>query len=196
MIIELGATKILRTRYENSAELFETIKPKLEDITKQPNKLPLFIRNGSCSFHNKDETGRQLNEWEELKELVTFFKVILKEYLASISVKEEDAAFAGMWANRYPPGTYVARHNHNHTRIDKKIVIGVLYYLKKDDNAGSLHIDIPEYGEYNANMNEGDVVVFQSSLDHWTVPNNSSTDKYIIGMELVVGEKGITLNEI
>ena len=196
MILELGTTKILRTRYDNTPELYQSISDKLVDITSRSNKVPWFILNGSCSFHNVEDEGRQLYKWEELKDLVVFLKAAMREYLDSVSIKEEDAAVAGMWANRYPPGTFVARHNHNHLKKEEHIVIGALYYIRKDEDAGSLYVDIPGYGEYNADMKEGDVVIFQSSLDHWTVPNNSNTDKYVIGMELVVGEKGMTINEI
>lgn len=196
MILELGTTKILRTHYGNTSELYQSISDKLVDITSQSNKVPWFILNGSCSFHNVEDEGRQLYKWDELKDLVVFLKAAMREYLNSISVKEEDAAVAGMWANRYPPGTFVAKHNHNHLRKENHIIVGALYYLHKDVNAGGLYIDIPEYGEYNAEMKEGDIIIFQSSLDHWTTPNNSNKDKFIIGLELVVGEKGLTLNEI
>jgi len=196
VILELGSTKILQTKYENSPQLFESIHAKLEDITRQPNRVPWFIENGVCSFHNIDDAGRELYKWDELSDFTTFIQNSMKQYLNSISIDVQDIAVAGMWANRYPPGTFVARHNHNQLKTNNTVIIGGLYYIRMDENAGSLVIDIPEYGEYNANMKEGDVVIFQSSLDHWTIPNMSNTDKYVIGIEAVVGEQGVTLDEI
>ena len=76
------------------------------------------------------------------------------------------------------------------------IIIGIVYYIRKDDEAGSLVIDIPDYGEYNTNMREGDVIIFDSTLEHWTIPNQSDNDKYTIGLEIVVGDNGVRLNEI
>lgn len=196
MIEEIGSTKILRNRFEEPSKLFWLILPKLEDITSQPNKLPLFIKNGSCSFHNEDDAGKRLYEWIELKDFVSFLKTNLRDYLKSIDVDEQNVSVAGMWANRYPSGTHVEKHNHNPRNKEGILVIGALYYLHKDDNAGNLVIDIPNHGHYNANMNEGDLIIFQSTLDHWTTPNRSDKDKYIIGLELVVGEKGLTLDDI
>lgn len=196
MILEIGSTKILKTRYENTQQLFESIRDKLEDITNQPNRVPWFIENGICSFHNVDATGRELYKWDELSDFTVFIQQSIKEYLKSISIDIEDVAVAGMWANRYPPGTFVSKHNHNQLREKDTVIIGALYYIRKDKDAGNLVIDIPDYGVYNTEMDEGDVVIFQSSLDHWTVPNTSDNDKYVIGVEAVVGEKGIRLNEI
>lgn len=196
MITEIGSTKILITRYENSDQLYESIRSKLEDIINQPNRVPFFIKDGVCSFHNVDDTGRELYKWDELADFTTFIRNKIKEYLQSISVDVQDVSIAGMWANRYPPGTFVSRHNHNQLKSQNTVIIGALYYIRMDENAGSLVIDIPEYGEYNTEMKEGDVVIFQSSLDHWTIPNNSNADKYVIGIEAVVGEKGVTLDEL
>ena len=194
MIEEVGATKLLRTHYDG--DLYSLVASKLEDITAQSNRLPLFIQNGSCSFHNETDAGKRLYEWAELKDFVSFVKNNLKEYLHAIGADEQNVSVAGMWANRYPPGTFVEKHNHNPKRKPGIIVIGALYYIRKDIDAGNLVIDIPDYGEYNVDMNEGDLVIFQSSLNHWTIPNRSDRDKYIIGFELVVGEKGMTLDEL
>ncbi len=196
MILEVGTTKILRTVYPNTNELFQRVSGKLEYITSQPNSVPWFIRNGSCSFHNKDEAGKKLYEWEEFCDFIPFLKQNVREYLEGMDIPETDAPIAGMWANRYPPKTFVARHNHNHLNEDKKIIIGALFYIKKEENAGDLVIDIPNYGEYTVSLSQGDVVIFQSSLDHWTTPNKSSSDKYVIGLELVVGVEGKRLDEI
>ena len=182
MILEIGSTKILKTNYPDTSELYKSTVDKIKDITGQPNNFPSFIANGSCSFHNTTAAGRKLYEWKEFKNF--------------ISIQEQDAPIAGMWANRYPPGTFVARHNHNNLKVNKTVSIGALLYLKTDKNAGDLVIDIPNYGEYNAKMSQGDLIIFQSSLDHWTTPNKSNTDKYVIGLELVFGDNGKQLDEI
>lgn len=170
------------------------VSDKLKDITNQPNNFPKFIVNGSCSFHNKKDSGKQIYDWPEMKSLVTFFKENVREYLKSICVNENDCSVAGMWANRYPPGTFVDRHNHS--KKEKQIVIGVLHYIRKDKDAGNLVIDIPDYGDFTVDMNEGDTVIFQSSLDHWTSVNRSENDKYVIGLELIVDNNGKRLDEI
>lgn len=196
VIIELGSSKLIKTSYGDTKELYDSIYNELEYITNQSNKFPGFIENGSCSFHNVDCQGKELYRWEKLGQLVDIFKSCLREYLNLLQIREDDVVVVGMWANRYPPDTYVGKHNHNYLNGENKTIIDALFYLKKDDKAGSLYIDIPEYGVYNANMNEGDIIVFQSSWDHWTDPNKSKSDKYVIGIELMVDNQGLKLNEI
>jgi hypothetical protein len=195
MIETVGNSKILRTSYPNTSDLYLSIADKLKNVTEQPNKLLWFIENGICSYHNESDEGRELYRWSELKNLVEFLKDNIKEYLGIISVNENDVAVTGMWANRYPPGTFIVKHNHNYLNQENSIIIGIVYYIRKDDTAGSLVIDIPNYGEYNTDMHEGDIIIFDSTLEHWTVPNQSDTDKYTIGLEIVVGDNGVKLNE-
>ena len=38
--------------------------------------------------------------------------------------------------------------------------------------------------EYEVPMSEGDVVIFQNTLYHWTIPNKSNEDKFVIGIEM------------
>ena len=196
MIETVGNTRILRTRYENTDDLYSVVADKLKLVTSQPNKMLWFIENGICSYHNETDEGRQLYKWSELKDLTHFLKNNIKEYLNDISINEHDVAVTGMWANRYPPGTFIVKHNHNYLNKNNTIIIGIVYYIRKDDEAGSLVIDIPDYGEYNTNMREGDVIIFDSTLEHWTIPNQSDNDKYTIGLEIVVGDNGVRLNEI
>ena len=144
MILEFGSTKILKTTYSHTDELFQSVYDKIVNITEQPNNFPNFIVNGSCSFHNTDDCGRRLYEWEEFRDFIPFLKENVRDYLESISIQEHDAPIAGMWANRYPPGTFVARHNHNNLKVNKTVIIGALLYLKTDKNAGDLVIDIPK----------------------------------------------------
>ncbi len=186
----------MRTVYPNTDKLFADVSNRLEYITRQPNNLPQFIENGCCSFHNKDDSGKRLYEWTEFIDFLSFIKQNMREYLTSVSVMESDVRIAGMWANRYPPDTFVGIHNHRYLNDDKKIIIDMLYYIKREDNAGDLVIDIPEYGEYNVFMQQGDVIIFQSTLDHWTTSNKSASDKYVIGLELVDAVEGKRLDEI
>ena len=196
MIETVGNSKILKTSYPNTSDLYLSVADKLKNVTEQPNKLLWFIENGICSYHNESNEGRELYRWSELKDLVEFLKDNIKQYLDVISVNENDVAVTGMWANRYPPGTFIVKHDHNYLNQKNSIIIGIVYYIRKDDTAGSLVIDIPDYGEYNTDMNEGDVILFDSTLKHWTIPNQSDKDKYTIGLEIVVGDNGVRLNEI
>lgn len=201
MIEDIGGTKILRTSYPNTGDLYVSVADKLKSITEQPNKLEWFIEKGVCSYHNEDDAGKQVYLWPEFRGLLDFLKDNVKEYLKEISIEEHDVVVTGMWINRYPRGAFIVKHNHDQIQnrdqfINKGIIIGIVYYIRKDENAGSLIIDIPGYGKYNTNMQEGDVIIFNSSLYHWTIPNKTDTDKYTIGLEVVIGRNGVRLDEI
>jgi hypothetical protein len=201
MIEDIGGTKILKTSYPKTSDLYVSVADKLKAITEQPNRLTWFIEKGVCSYHNEDDEGKQVYRWPEFKDLIDFLRDNIKEYLNNISVDEQDVVVTGMWVNRYPPGAYIVRHNHDEIQnrdqfVNKGIIIGLVYYIRKDENAGSLVIDIPNYGKYNTNMEEGDVIIFNSSLYHWTTPNLCENDKYTIGLEVVIGRNAVGLNEI
>lgn len=201
MIEDIGGTKILRTSYPKTGDLYLSVADKLKTITEQPNNLLWFIEKGICSYHNEDDEGKHVYRWPEFKDLVEFLRDNIKEYLKVVSVDEQDVVITGMWINRYPPGAFIVRHNHDQIQnrdqfINKGIIIGIVYYIRKDENAGSLVIDIPGYGKYNTKMEEGDVIIFNSSLYHWTIPNLTENDKYTIGLEVVIGRNGVKLDEI
>lgn len=196
MIETVGNTKILRARYPNTSDLYLSVADKLKAITDQPNTLLWFIENGICSYHNEDDSGRQVYKWPELKGLIEFLKDNIRDYLNEISIDQSSIAVTGMWVNRYPPGTFIVKHKHDYLNEKNSVIIGIVFYIRKDENAGSMVIDIPGYGKYNTKMVEGDVIIFNSTLEHWTVPNQGDTDKYTIGMEVVVGDNGVRLDEI
>lgn len=201
MIEDIGGTKILRAKYDKTSDLYLTVADKLKEITEQPNALEWFIEKGVCSYHNHDDAGKLVYQWPEFKDLIQFLKENIREYLQAVSVDEQDVVITGMWVNRYPPGAFIVRHNHDQIQdrdqfINKGIIIGIVYYIRKDENAGSMVLDIPGYGKYNTKMEEGDVIIFNSSLYHWTIPNQGDTDKYTIGLEVIIGRNGVRLDEI
>lgn len=174
----VSATLIYRTKYPKTDDLASKVLPKLYEITTQPNKTPQFIRGGMCSFHNVDEAGKRLNEWDEFREFMDFVQPHIDAYVNSLGLQK--VAFEGMWANRYPPGTFVIKHDHKTLSGRQVTFIGVLFYIQKPENSGNLFIEGKEI-----DIEQGDVIMFETSMEHWTEPNKSSTDKFVIGMELV-----------
>lgn len=168
--------KIYRTKYSKTAELRETVLDKLYDITNQPNRAPGFINGGICSFHNLDESGKRLHTWSEFSDLTIFMQEHLNEFSKMVNISAT-FDFKGMWANRYPKGSSVIKHNHKLLGGDNYLIAS-LFYLQKPENSGNLVVEGQEL-----NIEEGDVVIFESFRDHWTTPNMNDTDKFVIGME-------------
>mgnify|MGYP003351093141 FL=1 len=168
---------MIKFNYPHTDQLREMVIDKLYDITSKPNLSPHFIPGGICSFNNMSSPGRKLHEWEEFKDYLDFIQPYLKQFLDQLNIK---AKFEAMWVNRYPPGTYVVKHDHRKLSGRDTTFIGVLFYIKKPPNGGNLFIENKEI-----DMWQGDVIIFESSKEHWTSPNNSSEDKFVIGMEFV-----------
>jgi len=171
-------SRILKVKYAECEELKEKVLSKIYDITNKPNKLSMFIEGGSCSYHNVDEEGKNINAWPELEHLITFIRSNLDTFAELINVPK-DFEFQAMWANRYPPGTCVMKHNHTYLGGDKYL-ISALLYIQKPFNSGNLVVENEEI-----DIEEGDVVFFESFRDHWSIPNESNEDRLLIGMEYV-----------
>ncbi len=169
-------SRVLKIKYDKSAELKQKVLPKIYDITNKPNKVNMFIDGGSCSYHNFDEAGKNINTWPELSHLITFIRQHLNDYADMIKVPKE-FEFQSMWANRYPPGSAVIRHNHKRLAGDKYLISSLLY-IQMPTNGGNLVIEDEEI-----KLEEGDLVFFESFRDHWTIPNKSSDDRLILAME-------------
>ncbi len=192
MLYENNNIKIDKIKYNNNKSLLNKVLPKIIDITSRPNTNKNFILGGSCSYFNEDldQSGKKLFLWKEFRDYIDFIKPHIQNYLNEINKSEDYYYVTGMWANVYPPGTHVAKHKHNYFQesSDLNDILAILLYLRKPNDSGNLIIDIPENNstvDYKVTMEEGDVVMFQSSLCHQTEINKSCESKFIIGIELV-----------
>jgi len=172
----LSEDRVFITSYPDTPYLRDKIIDKIYQITNKPNDMPFFIQGGSCSYHNTDKEGANLQNWPEFKDLVSKINEHLSTYLKQICI-DDTPEFRGMWANRYPTNTFVMKHNHR-LLGGEGFLMACLFYLQKPENSGNLVIEDKEI-----NIQEGDIVIFESYKDHWTIPNKSEKDKLVIGME-------------
>lgn len=181
MIEMLSSEKIYRTKFPGDCKkLVEKVWPKLSEIfsVERNEQFNPARDGGACTFHNKEEIGKNLHEWEEFSEFIEFIKPHYVLYLKELGLDYEDINFIAMWANRYPKGSYAWPHKHT----ENNDLLDILFYIQIPEGSGDLHIE--ENGnDYRIGIEEGDVVIFPSGLNHWTDPNQSDIDRLLVGIE-------------
>lgn len=147
-------------------------------------------QSGLCSYNVK----RDMHTWPELKEIVEFIEFHSHEYWKTIGYKHSmKPGVYEMWANRYPPGSFIDYHNHS------PIHMTATFVLQAEKNSGNIIFENPlqtllKHQPYEVNAENfyhlfesglesdvGDLIIFPGYLNHKTLPNNSKSDRIILG---------------
>lgn len=191
MIESINGIKLYRTKYTgNVAELREALLPKLEKVfqVKITGEYGGPVVNGICSFFNDDESGKNLQTWPELQDLIKFLNHHIKLFTKELGISNYNLEWNGMWANKYPRGSYA--HVHWHTDDRTSPLYGILFYLRIPEDSGNFVVQIPnkddKLEDYELVLHEGDVNIIPLYLPHYTHPNNNDEAKLIIGTEVFI----------
>jgi len=198
MIKEIFPTKIYHTRYPGDIQqLKEDLLPQLEPVfekTKQNNQGSMQ-QNGLCSYN----VARDLHTWPVLHDYTEWLKQEIKECWKYFDYVEGGDLLYDMWANKYPPGSFIAAHNH------APLTVTISFYLQKQEHSGNLVFENPnsnilkyqptnalqnldkyhELFDYEVNTSEGDVVMFPAWLTHKTTPHANPNSDIIIGANAI-----------
>lgn len=167
----------------------------VRDICGQTNVFNKRIPHSPIvSFWNLDDNGKRLYDRPEFKDYLTFIKPHIQDYLRELNISEDDAVVTAMWGVHYKPTQFVRRHQHTYNDYKKSPhkfttpndVLAVLLYLNKPGNSGNLFIEMPDGSEKEIDMSAGDVIMFPSMSYHWTTPNESQENKYVVGIEIIM----------
>lgn len=198
MIELIHPIKIYRTQYTGDLELLKnSIIPKLDAVFEKTrlNNQDSMRNDGLCSYN----AVRDLHYWPELEHYIAFLKTHLDIYWKELNYDpSKPPNIVGMWANKYGPGSFIDLHNHS------PITITASFYLSKPTNSGNIVFehpsetilrhqpvainDIASYGSWfqtEVAVNEGDLVLFPGYLKHKTTPNLDSSDRIIIGANVL-----------
>ena len=194
--VDLFPTKIYKTKYTgNLEELTQFLKPVLADsFEKAKTNNQIGMRGaGLSSFY----VERNLHTLEITKPLVDFMNEHLASYWQDLKYKSTAVpTILHMWANNYEFGSNIDVHNHAPIPI-----VGV-FYLDKEPGVANLVLENPndillnyqpiELGdtaykqfETEVDAESGDFVIFPGYIRHKTLPNTSSKDRIIIGINVV-----------
>ena len=197
MIHDLFSTKVYKNTYSGDLEkLKQNIIPKLDSIFEESKtNNQASMRNGAvCSVNVYNNLQNQI----DLGDLLDFMSLSLKEYWTSLNYIDADLRVYHVWANIYPPGSFIDKHNHSPSPLTAS------FYLKKPKDSGNIVFEHPmatlmRYQPYKGlsdkddydtafdstiEVNEGDLVIFPGYLIHKTEQNNSLDDRIIIGFDL------------
>jgi uncharacterized protein (TIGR02466 family) len=198
MIDHIFPTKIFKSKYTGDLKkLQESIIPALTPIfnrTKENNQGSMRY-DGLCSYN----VCRDLQEHVDLLDLTDFVNTEISKFWEELNFSKDGPNVFQIWANRYPPGSYIDAHNHS------PITLTASFYLKKPDNSGEIVFENPlstllkhqptrelnNLDSYHTmfdttiNVEEGELVIFPGWLTHKTQENKSNEDRIIIGFNVV-----------
>ena len=199
-----------RFKYDMPESFAEDAISAVTDICSQPNVFCDGISNSPVvSFWNVNDKGKRLYDLPVFKDYLTFVKPLIRDYLKELNLSEDDAVVAAMWGVHYKPNQFVQKHNHEYTdyirspfekRGKHKVstdndILAILLYLNKPDNSGNLFIQSKKGIKHEFDLKAGDIIMFPSySSIHWTEPNLSEEEKFVVGIEIVM--KWVTSNVI
>lgn len=191
MLITVHNQKLYKVQYDSVIQLRRNVESKLENLFKAKNQDNL-IANGICSFWS--EQGRLLHLWPEFREFMQFAQNHLHVYANSIGIDPQRLQIHSMWANKYPPNAFIKPHRHNRFGNES---ITCNFYLVKPDGSGNIVLRIPytdcngtaQIENYELETKVGEMIIFPSTVLHWTTPNTSWHDKITVGFDVYHGDR-------
>jgi uncharacterized protein (TIGR02466 family) len=196
MIENIFPVQFYKTKYQGDVDqLYNSFKDILEvqfELTKTNNQGSMRY-DGLCSYN----ASRNLHKLQEFNEVTEFISYHMFKFWEELGFNKTPSV-TEMWVNKYVPGSFIDTHNH------APILLTASFYLKKEKHAGNIIFEHPmetllkfqphkllqDRDYYHTLFNHevevepGDLVIFPGWLKHRTQPNNSSTDRIIIGANI------------
>lgn len=137
------------------------VLPKLYEVftlAKDDNILLANNNKSAGDFISTWNVNKDLHKWPEFKEFVDW-----------IESNFQGHKITEMWANVTEPDGFLKSHNH----IGHKYAGTV--YISAKENCG----DIVMRGCCRGKIKEGDVIIFDGDISHYTMVNNSGEDRVV-----------------
>lgn len=189
-ICELAST--LAYNFRDSTKEARLVSDKWNLGTKSSNTED-YKKYGVTSFCSREDLFHS-KDWLPISDFIFKFA----EHMIS-TVAPEDCIkklkLENMWTTIYPPGAHVPEHTHSNTMLS-----GV-FYVKAPENCGNIvfhdpawvaktmHVGI--FGEFPCvdtkaffTPKPGTMILFPAWLPHYTMPNESDSDRIIISFNI------------
>jgi uncharacterized protein (TIGR02466 family) len=193
MINNIFPIKIYKHTVNDVDKLLNTVKYWLDDSFEKTltNNQGSMRNSGLCSY----------NTSRELHKNIAFSPIVdIINYHVDIFWKELDYNYSPfiqeMWANKYVSGSFIDIHNH------APIPLTVSLYLKKE--SGNIVFENPletilkhqpykqlqdrnsyhTLFDHEVEVTAGDILIFPGWLKHKTYPNNSDSERIMIGANI------------
>jgi len=195
MINNIFPLKIYKTSIPNTDMMFDIIRPLLEESYEKTvyNNQGSMRNNGLCSYN----ASRELHNDPSFQSIVDMINYHVKVFWNELGYNHNPYIYE-MWTNKYVPGSFIDVHNH------APIPLTVSFYLKKEKDSGNIVFENPletilkhqpykllqdrnQYHtlfDHEVEVTTGDLVIFPGWLRHKTLPNNSSSERIMIGANI------------
>jgi uncharacterized protein (TIGR02466 family) len=150
--------------------------------------------NGLCSYN----ASRRLHQRSEFQSLIAFIEKHATAYWQDLGyMPSQRPKVFEMWTNVYKKDSFIDMHSHS------PIQMTASFYLQQPADGGNLAFEHPmmqlmkhqpyehaliryhsEAWEHDVPVKTGDLVLFPGYLNHRTRPNQSDSDRIIIGANL------------
>lgn len=197
MLYNLFPTLVYKSTYTGDlTSLKDSIIPHLIPIFEEAkSNNQASMRNGSiCSVN----TSNRIQDKIDVADLITFVTDSVTEYWKQLGYVDSTIKVHHVWANKYPPGSYIENHNHSPAPLTAS------FYLSKPENSGNIIFENPlstllRYQPYKGlgdtenyasafdetiEVDEGELVIFPGWLMHKTEINRSTKERIIIGFDI------------
>ena len=152
-----------------------------EEVFECLNKMNFIEHNLVLNGQSTFDSFHTINENEVLKLIVNAF----------IDMAGPKYRLLEIWANRYGRGGYVSEHNHKSPILESMNVDGKagVYFFKKPKMSGDFVLDGKKQ-----NVEEGDMLLFNSDKNHYSLPNESDEERIIFSINIAKGVEKIWNN--
>ena len=171
-LLQVFPTPVLILKYENS----------LDKEIKFVEKLKLQLNGGDNGNYKTENT--YILKSKKLNKIKKFIEESIKIFSEDVLGYEDKLYITQSWANSNPKGSFHHAHTHSNS-----IISGVFYLRKSKDNPPilfnktadtSISIKSKKFNTFNSGqllipVNEGELIMFPSNLNHNVPINNSDT---------------------
>tara|TARA_Y100001937_G_C6893278_1_gene230057 strand:+ start:34 stop:552 length:519 start_codon:yes stop_codon:yes gene_type:complete len=145
------------------------------------DKISFINKNGVIKGKSSYSSHQIINENDIIKTIVNEF----------IDMAGPEYHLIDIWSQKYDKGGYVEEHNHIPVidilkNVDCKAGV---YFYKKPKMSGDFILEGKKQ-----NIEEGDMILFDSDKNHYSLPNETNEERIIFSINLAKGVKKIWNN--
>ena len=161
--------------------IYNMAKIANDELAEKPDTPDLNVSLGTTTAFIADGHGRNLHTNPIFNDVTDFVNDASDRYFDVEGLSKDNKQIIMAWANVYPKGSFIRPHYHSFVPN----ICSAVFYLKSYDNSGRLFLkDDPQ----SYLINEGEMCLFQSGIEHWTTPNENDEDRIMIGYDIYYGE--------
>lgn len=155
----------VRKHEENKQQLLDLIdQSETSDVVEGDDRI------SRCDFHMPDGHPKIYFE--------LFYETVREELVQAFNFLQYDANLVKWWFQQYNHNDQHGWHFHTQT------VYSITYYLELPEGLGTQVQIPPSNAQFQAMVNEGDMLIIPSTWKHRSPPNHTNQRKTIIALDI------------